>query len=247
MNKKKKLHSKNKFLKIYLLIVPCFILRLYNNSFSQIDTSNDVYFKKNYIVTHDVGFSFSSLNIKTAKSKTYFLNVYKYYPSYFYNISFIITKLYVKNKTSINLKNCLLFSQNYVDLKDTLSIEYRLYEDRVTYLLLLGIREPVKYNYSEDKYFKAVDFYVGSYFTTPGYHYLERKDNLNKTKTLTNYAKVGLSFELIFSALNKEGYGHRFGIRIMNDSPSTILFKKQPAEIRPSFNTISFLYTLFVD
>jgi hypothetical protein len=143
-------------------------------------------------------------------------------------------------KTGVNL-----LSRN-ANLFDSLGSHLRLNTGYLQIPIQFGFRSPIKYNTVKNNLYRAFEFNAGVYAATPIMQKLNSPDNLDAdSQTLpTNYFKFGFMGEILFTALDSKGHGHKFGIRVSNDFPTILKIKETPNELYPYYNTIGLFYNI---
>jgi len=61
---------------------------------------------------------------------------------------------------------------------------------------------------------------------------------------MSNYIKYGIIAEIIYTATNKEGKGHRIGLRTIFDFRSVTKLKNEIYGITTAFTTLSLFYVI---
>lgn len=143
-------------------------------------------------------------------------------------------------KTGVNL-----LSRN-ANLTDSVGTSLRLNTGYLQIPLQFGFRSPLKYNTVKNNFYRAIEVNAGVYAATPITQKLDNPDNIDAVgKNLpTNYFKFGLIGEVVFTALDSKGHGHKFGIRASNDFPTLLKVKDTPSELYPYYYTIGVFYNL---
>jgi hypothetical protein len=124
--------------------------------------------------------------------------------------------------------------------------ELRLTTGYLQIPIQFGFRSPLKYNTFKNNFYRAIEFNAGVYAATPITQKLDSPDNLDAGgKTLpTNYFKFGLIGEVVFTALDSKGHGHKFGIKVSNDFPIIFKVKETPSGLYPYYYTVGLFYNI---
>jgi hypothetical protein len=143
-------------------------------------------------------------------------------------------------KTGINL-----LSRN-ANLTDSIGKSLRLNTGYIQIPIQFGFRSPLKYNTIKNNLFRAFEFNAGFYAATPVTQKLGSPENIDsRSQTLAaNYYKFGFLGEIVFTALDVKGHGHKFGIRVSNDFATIVKTKETPNELYPYYYTIGLFYSI---
>jgi hypothetical protein len=144
----------------------------------------------------------------------------------------------------MNIKTGLFLNNNYTDVTDSLGKALTFSEMNLTIPVMIGIRLPINYNRPQDRFYKAINLNIGGYVSLPMFPTLnENEQNLAETEEFTSdYIKFGLIAEFVYTALNKQGKGHRIGIRTITDIGSAITFSEEKYGIQPTYVSIGLFY-----
>lgn len=143
-------------------------------------------------------------------------------------------------KTGINL-----LSRN-ANLTDSIGANLRLNTGYLQIPIQFGFRSPLKYNTVKNNLYRAFEFNAGVYAATPIMQKLDNPDNVDAGSQAlpTNYFKFGIIGEVVFTALDSKGHGHKFGIRVSNDFATIVKIKETPNELYPYYYTIGLFYNI---
>jgi len=143
-------------------------------------------------------------------------------------------------KTGLNL-----ISRN-ADLKDSLMNNLRFSSGYIQIPIQFGFRTPLKYNTVKNNLFRAFEFNAGLYGAIPILEKLDARDNIDASGTslFGNYVRFGFLGEIVFSALNEKGQGHKFGIRASRDFNSILKIKDTKSDLYPYYYTIGLFYNI---
>jgi hypothetical protein len=143
-------------------------------------------------------------------------------------------------KTGVNL-----LSRN-ANLTDSIGSNLRLTTGYLQIPFQFGYRGPIKYNTVKNNLYRAFEFNAGVYAATPIMQKLDNPDNLNAGGEAlpSNYFKFGFIGEVIFTALDSRGHGHKFGVRVSNDFTTIAKIKETPNELYPYYYTIGLFYNI---
>lgn len=207
------------------------------------DTLTDSHTLNESFITWEIGLASTYIDSRNIEFGQYTLKKGKYYPTY--NFGFFYTKTNLFNEQHFLLKSGIMFNSNYTDLTDSLDNELRFSETNLTIPILIGMRLPVQYNAPGDKFYKVVHLNVGCYVSFPfGPALYESGDTwVRSDEFFSDYIKFGLMTEIEFTALNKEGKGHRFGLRTMMDFQDVIKFDDKYG-IRPVYASVGVFYNI---
>jgi hypothetical protein len=200
--------------------------------------------------SYDFGLSTFRVNTKYNRFGDYNLNKGEFRYSIQSAIMFNFNRLYESERFNLHFKSGLIFSPMYTNLTDSANQSLQYSEFFYGLPLMLGTRFPVRYNRSDAYFFKAVDFNVGIVIGLSTMQSLYPKGDLDLgyTYLMGDYMKMSLVWELIFSAVNNEGYGHRMGVRSMLDIPNMLKLKKEAQfGIYPVYMSLGIFYTIFTD
>lgn len=143
-------------------------------------------------------------------------------------------------KTGINI-----LSRN-ANLTDGLGSNQRLNTGYLQIPIQFGFRSPLKYNTVKNNLYRAFEFNAGVYAATPVMQKLDNPVNLDASGEALpiNYFKFGFIGEIVFTALDSKGHGHKFGLRVSSDFPTILKIKETPNELYPYYYTIGLFYNL---
>jgi len=226
-------------------IITLFILGIAHFGYSQ-DTLKDPYILNKSFFTLDFGIGTHWSDNRNINFGDYTLNTGEKYSTFNTGIFSTYTNLLNDPKYIFNLKVGLLVNSNYTDLSDSLGIQYQFSEINLSVPIMIGTRIPVNYNTLQDKFYKAVDLNIGGYVSLPMFPNLYQKgEEYNPAdEIMSDYIKYGLIAEIIYTATNKEGKGHRFGLRTYFDFRSVTKLKDKVYEITPAYTTLSLFYVI---
>jgi hypothetical protein len=143
-------------------------------------------------------------------------------------------------KTGINILN------RNANLKDSIGSNLRLNTGYLQIPIQFGFRSPLNYNTVKNNFYRAFEINAGVFVATPIMQKLDNPDNLDAggVALSANYLKFGFIGEVVFTALDRKGHGHKFGMRVSNDFPSILKIKKTPNDLYPYYYTIGLFYNL---
>jgi hypothetical protein len=189
-----------------------------NTNHTAFNTSNGEYnfLKNNYLITSDASFNYGWL-FQEKESK-------------------LISTL----KTGVNI-----LSRN-ADLTDSTGTNLRLGTVYLQIPVQFGFRSPLKYNTVKNNLYRALECNAGFYTATPIMQKLDHSDNLDaRGKSLpTNYFKFGFIGEIVFTALDNKGNGHKFGLRVSTDYTTILKIKDTPNQLYPYHYSIGLFYNI---
>lgn len=207
-------------------------------SYSQ-DTLIDPYSNNRMFLTIDLGVSSNIANDKNTQFGEYYLTEKNQYTAL--NFGILYTKPNLFNTPDFLFKTGLLLTNNNTKLTDSIGTDLTFSELNFAIPVMIGVRTAINYNRQQDRFYKAVNMNIGGYVSFPTLQYLS---NDKYDKTFGNYLKFGLIAEIVFTAVNKHGYGHRLGIRVISDFENILEFNKSENEITPTFVTTSLFYVI---
>lgn len=152
-----------------------------------------------------------------------------------------------KKKADIySLKTGFNFNSQRANLNGSGGEELQLSTYYLSIPLQFGMRNPLSVNTTKNNYFRAFEFSIGAYISSPIYQKLDHPDNLDASgETMGfNYLRYGFISEIAFSALNKEGKGHRFGLRTTTDFTSITKIRDTDNELYPYYINIGVFYNI---
>jgi hypothetical protein len=151
-----------------------------------------------------------------------------------------------ENNSIWTLKTGINMLSRTANLTDSVGSNLRLYTGYLQIPIQFGFRSPLKYNTVKNNFYRAIEINAGVYAATPITQKLDNPDNLDAGgKTLpTNYFKFGFIGEVVFTALDSKGHGHKFGIKVSNDFPTILKVKETPNELYPYYSTIGIFYNI---
>lgn len=162
------------------------------------------------------------------------------------NINFGILIKSKRSKNSIYLKSGIHLLSRLADLNDNNGSEVRLSTGYIQVPVQFGSRFPLNYNTIKNNLYRAIEVYVGVYAATPFMQKLDHRDNLNARFEFlgANYIKFGIISDLVFTALNTNGYGHKLGIRATSDFTGLVKFNETDNELYPYYSNIGLFYNI---
>lgn len=192
-----------------------------NTNYTEFNTSDGGFsFRKNdYLITVDGSFNIGWLFKKSNK----------------FNIWSLKTGINVETKRA-NLTdqdgNDLSLSTNYL----TIPVQY-------------GERHPLKFNTVKNDLFRAIEYNVGGYISSPFYQKLDQKNNIDAAGRYSwfNYLRFGFIAEFTFTAFNQNGNGHKFGIRTSTDISNIVKIRDTESELYPHYVNIGVFYNITND
>lgn len=210
------------------------------------DSLQDSYTLKKSFTTFDFGVGTHWVDNRNINFGAYTVNTDKRYPTYNFGLFFTSTNLINDPKNIFNFKTGLLLNSNYADLTDSIGAQYQFSETNLSLPIMIGTRIPVNYNTSTDKFYKAVNLNIGGYISLPMFPNLHQKGEayIPSEEFMSDYIKYGMIAEIIYTATNKEGKGHRFGLRTIFDFRSVTKLKDEIYGITPAYTTLSLFYVI---
>jgi len=208
------------------------------------DTLVDPFLTVKSFTTLEVGVTTTSANSNNDELGDYNLVKGKNYPTINGGLFYTKTNLLKDQKIIMNVKTGLFLNNNYTDVTDSLGKAFTFSELNLTIPVMIGIRLPINYNRPQDRFYKAVNLNFGGYVSLPLLPTLnERGENTVETEEFTSdYIKFGFIAEIVFTALNKEGKGHRIGLRTIADLGSVITFSEEKYGIQPTYISVGIFY-----
>ena len=165
-----------------------------------------------------------------------------------FDASFNYGWLYKDKKTSTiwTLKTGINILSRNANLVDSLGSNLRLYTGYIQIPIQFGFRSPLKYNTVKNNLYRAFEFNAGVYAAMPTMQKLDSPDNLDASSQVLplNYFKFGFIGEILFTALDSKGQGHKFGIRVANDFPILMIMQETQNELYPYYSTIGLFYNI---
>lgn len=154
-----------------------------------------------------------------------------------------------ENNTIWTIKTGINVNDKAANLLDSSGNKLQLTTSYVQVPLMIGFRQPIQYAKNDSHFFHAYEVNFGAYAATPLYQKLDNKNNIDaEGKTLSaNYLKFGLIWEIAFSAFDKKGHGHKFGLRVTQEFTKVHKFKKTPSELYPFYTTVGIFYNIIND
>jgi len=148
--------------------------------------------------------------------------------------------------TTWTLKTGLNVLSRSADLTNSEGANLRLYTSYMQIPIQIGFRSPLKYNTFKNNLYRAFEFNAGVYVALPSLQKLDDPNNVD-TRAATippNYLKFGLISEVLFTALDSKGHGHKFGIRVSSDFTAMAKFADTPNELYPYYYSIGIFYNI---
>ncbi len=197
--------------------------------------------------TWDMGLYTQSPTLKNIEFGNYNLPQGIYSPT-MHSAFFVHHVVKVKDEPLFKTKTGLLVNSYYTNLKNKQGEKFYLSQAEIALSFLVGTHLPMEYNNPNDKFFKAVDINLGFYMGTPWLEYFTKEtkkyDGENQYFGF-DYIKFGMIAEIEYSLINKEGYGHRIGLRGMTDFTSIWKFNNNETGIYPTFVSIGIYYNFW--
>lgn len=201
---------------------------------------------------YEIGISINGTRVNTdytqfnTSTGVYNFNKNKYLPAIeaTFNYGWLFSEK--KGNTIWTIKTGGNLLSRAANLVDSAGHDLRLSTGYLQVPVQFGFHKPLKYNTVRNNLFRAIELNAGVYSATPFIQKLDYSDNLDSDgKALAfNYFRFGLLGEIIISALNQQGYGHKFGIRASYDFPYILKIKETENELYPYYLTIGFFYNL---
>lgn len=107
-------------------------------------------------------------------------------------------------------------------------------------------RNPLRYNTMKNNLYRAIEWGAGLYCAISLQESFGDRTNID-TRAESIFGKTirfGFSGEIALSALNKNGFGHRFGIRATNDFTRFIRKASTASGIYPCYYSIGLFYNI---
>lgn len=224
-------------------LIIMFVLGLSFLSYSQ-DTIQDPYLNIKSFKTLEYGIGTTYADSRDADLGDYKLVKGGYSPSFNIGCFYTKTNLLKDSAFIMNVKTGLFLNNNYTDVTDSLGKALTFSEMNLTLPIMIGVRLPVNYNRPQDRFYKAVNMNIGGYVSLPMLPTLQKRGEtvLEPEEFISDYIKFGFIAEFVFTALNKEGKGHRIGIRTIADLGSVITFSEQKYGIHPTYVSVGLFY-----
>lgn len=189
-----------------------------NTNYAEFNTSEGTYsFKKNdFLPTFDARINFGWLFQKNENSSIYSL------------------------KTGFNADN------RRANLNGPNGEELQLSTLYLGIPVQFGMRNPITFNSSKNNFFRALEYGIGAYISSPVYQKLDHPDNVDASgkTTLFNYLRYGLISEIAFTLFNEKGNGHRFGLRATSDFKSITKIRDTDNDLYPYYINIGVFYNI---
>ena len=189
-----------------------------NTNHTEFNTSDGVYsFKKNnYLPTIEARVNFGWLFQKEEKDDIYSL------------------------KTGLNFYN------QRANLNDPDGMELQLNTYYISIPIQFGVRDPLPFNTVKNNFFRAFEYSIGGYISSPISQKLDHPDNLDASgeRTWFNYLRFGFIGEIAFSSLTEKGKGHRFGLRSTTDFSSITKIRDTNNELYPYYINFGVFYNI---
>lgn len=197
--------------------------------------------------TFDMGLYGHSPNIDNVDFGDYELTQ-GLYSSTIHSALFVHHVIKIDNEPIFKTKTGLLINSYYTNFKNNQAEEFYLSQGELALSFLIGTHLPMKYNSSKDKFFKSVDLNIGLYMGTPWVEYFADEAEKYDGKAHYfgfDYVKFGIIAEIEYSLINKEGYGHRIGLRSMTDFNKIWKFENNKTGIYPCFFSLGIYYNFW--
>jgi hypothetical protein len=143
-------------------------------------------------------------------------------------------------KTGINMLN------RNANLTDSSGSRLRLNTGYLQVPVQFGFRAPLKYNTIKNNFYRAFEINAGLYAAAPFTQKLDNPDNVDAGGKMlpVNYLKFGVIGEIVFTALDNKGHGHKFGIRVHNDFTTIAILKETEHQLYPYYYTLGLFYNI---
>ena len=212
----------------------------------------DPYLNMKPFNTIDAAISYQNINSNNLKFGDYTLKKGKYYPSssigmyiHFPDL-FRINNFFEKGKAIANIKTGFLMDFTSTDLVDTELNELSFSQTTMSIPLIFSYRMPLNHgNEKGNKYYKAFSINLGTFIGIPIFNRLYSKGDITPVygeSKMGDYLRWGFITEFVYSALNKDGYGHRFGLRMIIDANNVIKFNNEKHGIYPTYISTGIFY-----
>lgn len=158
----------------------------------------------------------------------------------------------INDKTSEliwTIKTGFNISSKVANLYDSSGNKLQLFTSYIQIPLQVGFRVPVQYADNSHHFFHAFEMNFGVYAATPFMQKLDNPNNIDaKGKGLSaNNLRFGFIGELVYSAFDKKGHGHKFGLRATQDFTHLTKFKETPSQLYPFYYTVGIFYNISND
>jgi len=220
----------------------------------QIDKNilQDPYLNMQPFNTIDIALSYLNVNSNNIQFGNYSLKQGEYYPSssmgmyiHIPNI-FRMKNLFGKGEAMANIKTGFLMDFTSTDLIDNQNKELSFSQISMSIPLIFSYRIPLNHgNEKGNKYYKALSINFGLFIGMPVSNRLYEKNDITPEYgeyEFGDYLRWGYISEFVYSALDKNGYGHRFGLRIITDANSVIKLNNEKFGIYPTYVSTGIFY-----
>lgn len=109
-----------------------------------------------------------------------------------------------------------------------------------------GLRFPQRFNTVKNDLYRSFEINFGFYLSIPMFEKLDHPDNVDSGGDfiLLSNLRVGFISELVYTALDSKGHGHKFGIRTGIDFIHINEIIDTPSKLYPVYSTIGVFYNI---
>jgi hypothetical protein len=143
-------------------------------------------------------------------------------------------------KTGLNILN------RNADLRDSNGQTWRLSTSYIQLPVQFGYRIPMNFNTVKNNLYRAFELNAGVYAATPLQQKLDHPDNVDTKpgNAFGNYLRFGFIGEILFTAFNSKGHGHKFGLRVSADMNNLVRLKETPHRLYPYYYSLGIVYNI---
>lgn len=143
-------------------------------------------------------------------------------------------------KTGINVIN------RKANLFDSAGTKWRHSTTFLQVPVQFGFRIPQRFNTVKNNLYRAFEFNIGFYLSIPMFEKLDHPDNVDSPGDFIpfGYIRPGFISELVYTALDSKGHGHKFGIRTNTELAHISEYKGTPSQLYPIYSTIGLFYNI---
>ena len=223
-----------------------FVILMGTTAWAQDSLENPLLNIKSY-TTFDIGIYDSRVNTTNVDFEDYTLIKGRHYPtihSAFYWNSVVSS---LKTEDLFIFKTGLLIESYRTDLVDQQGKEWSFGQSILNLPLIVGWRLPINYNNPKSRYFKAVDINIGMLFGVPVFERIIEKNDYDAQTGYYNfnYLKFGTIAEIVYTSINRRGYGHTVGLRTIVNWKDIWKFKDTEYGVYPTFVSIGLFYNFW--
>jgi hypothetical protein len=169
--------------------------------------------------------------------------------NYLRTVDFTFSRGYIlkgKNNQLYTVKSGLNLLSRKADLIDTIGDRFRLSTYYFEVPIQIGFRTPLKYNTLKNNFYRAIEGNIGLYLATPFFktQKLDHPDNLDSkfSSFRDNYFRFGFKGEMMLTALNSLGKGHKIGLRYSQDFTTILKQYNTEYELYPFYINVGVFY-----